>query len=492
MTRPARLVAVDLGAETGRAVLAEMDGEHLSVEEVRRFPNRPVDVAGTLHWDVLRLYADVLDTIRGIGELRSIGIDTWGVDFGLIDRNGRLVGNPVHYRDRRTDGMVDEALRRVSREYIYSQTGIQFMPINTLYQLLALVTSRDPQLEAADRLLTMPALLAYWLTGIKADEFTDVTTTQCFAPRAGHWATDLLTRLDIPTHIFGEVVQPGTDLGRPRTELGLAATRVIAPATHDTASAVAAVPFKSAHSAAYISSGTWSLVGVEIREPVINDDALEANLSNEGGVAGTFRLLKNVMGLWLLQECRRAWTAAGVDLAYEDLLRLAEGAPPFQAVIDPDDDQLLGPGDMPTRIVKLASDSGQSLPTEPGPIARCIFESLALKYRLTISQLEQVTRSTIQTIHIVGGGAKNWVLCQMTADACGRSVVAGPSEATAIGNILMQAISLGLISTLDQGRLLVRRSVQLTTYHPRRRSEWDEVSQRFLAAKDPKSYRKLA
>jgi sugar (pentulose or hexulose) kinase len=348
------------------------------------------------------------------------------------------------------------------------------MPINTLYQLLALVTSRDPQLEAADRLLTMPALLAYWLTGTQADEFTDATTTQCYDPRAGAWAIGILEKLDIPSRIFGNVVQPGTELGVPRPNLGLGAARVIATATHDTASAVAAVPFES-NDAAFISSGTWSLVGVEVREPVINQRALEANLTNEGGVGGTFRLLKNVMGLWLLQECRRAWSVKGADMPYDDLLRMAEAAPPFAAVIDPDDERLLRPGEMPARIAQIAGESGLKLRPEPGVIARCIFESLALKYRRTVEQLERVSGLKIGTVHIVGGGSNNRLLCQMTADACGRAVVAGPVEATAIGNLLVQAMALGLISNLEQARDVARGSVALQRYEPNSTHEWDKA-----------------
>jgi rhamnulokinase len=466
------MLAVDLGAESGRTVVGSFDGDRLAVEEIRRFPNRPVEVAGTLQWDVLRLYGDVLDGVRAAGPVESMGVDSWGVDFGLLDRAGHLLGNPVHYRDRRTEGMLEEAFHRVPREEIYERTGIQFIPINTLYQLMALVTSRDPQLEAADRLLTMPALLAYWLTGTQADEFTNATTTQCYDPRVGGWAAAMLHKLGIPVRIFGDVVQPGTDLGVPRGALALEAARVIAPATHDTASAVAAVPFDS-HDEAFISSGTWSLVGIEIREPVINQKALEANLTNEGGVGGTFRLLKNVMGLWLLQECRRAWSAGGADMPYDDLLRLAEAAPPFAAIIDPDDERVLRPGAMPARIVELAVQSGQSLGPKPGEIARCIFESLALKYRQTVQQIERVSGLHIRTIHVVGGGASNRLLCQMTADACGRPVVAGPVEATAMGNLLVQAMALGRISTLEQARELVRRSVALETYEPKSTHEWD-------------------
>ena len=475
MKEAARLLAVDFGAESCRSVLGMFDGERLTVEEIRRSPNRPVEVAGSLCWDILRLFADTLEGIRSAGRVESIGIDTWGVDFGLLDRAGNLLGNPVHYRDRRTEGMLDEALRRVSREEIYERTGIQFMPINTLYQLMALVTSRDPQLEVADRLLTIPALLGYWLTGRQADELTAATTTQCYDPRAGAWAADMLTKLGIPARVFGEVVQPGTVLGAPRHDLGIPATRVIAPGTHDTASAVAAVPFNKREQAAYISSGTWSLVGVELGHPLISPEAMEANLTNEGGVGGTYRLLKNVMGLWLLQECRRVWSAKGADMPYEDLLRLAEMAPPFAAVIDPDDGRLLRPGDMPSRLVELAAQKGQPIRDEPGVIARCILESLALKYRRTIEQLERVSRLKIGTVHVVGGGSSNQLLCQMTADACGRPVIAGPIEATATGNILVQAIALRLVSSLEQAREVVRQSVRLQIYEPKSTGQWDEA-----------------
>lgn len=468
MAKTMRLAAVDLGAESGRVVVGSFDGDRLTIDEVHRFPNRPVEIAGTLHWDVLRLFADVVDGVRAAGKVASVGIDTWGVDFGLIDRHGRLVGNPVHYRDRRTEGMIERAFRLVPREEIYARTGIQFIPINTLYQLLALAESDDPQLALADRLLTMPALLAFWLTGAQADEFTDASTTQCYDPRARAWAGDMLERLGIPARIFGQVVLPGTEVGKPRSELGLDAERVIAPGTHDTASAVAAVPFASQRDAAYISSGTWSLVGIETNQPVINDQALAANITNEGGVSGTFRVLKNVMGLWLLQECRRAWAAQGTDLSYEELLRQAEATPAFTALIDPDDESLLRPGDMPARIVHLAAKSGRPLPMEPGPIARCILESLAMKYRLTVQQLEQVSGTKIRTIHVVGGGANNQLLCQMTADACERPVLAGPVEATAIGNLLVQAISLRLVLRLEEARELAKRSFRPRSYEPAR------------------------
>ena len=492
MGKTIRLLAADLGAESGRTVVGSFDGQRLRLMEIHRFPNRPVEVAGRLHWDVLRLYADMLDGIRAAGRVASVGIDTWGVDFGLLDRTGHLLGNPIHYRDRRTEGMLEEAFSRVPREEIYARTGIQFLPINTVYQLLALVVAGDPHLVSADRLLTMPALLAYWLTGAAADEFTDATTTQCFNPRADSWAWDLLERLAIPSRIFGEVVPPGTDLGHVRSGLELGSIRVVAPGSHDTASAVAAVPFESGRPAAYISSGTWSLVGLEVRRPVINEAALTANLTNEGGVAGTFRLLKNVMGLWLLQECRRAWADRGSDLLYEDLIRRAEAAQPFVAMIDPDDERLLRPGDMPARIAALSAEKGQTLPSEPGVVARCVFESLALKYRWTIEQLEHVSGTEVRLIHIVGGGAHNRLLCQMVADACGRPVLAGPVEATAIGNLLVQAMALGLLGSLGEGRELVRHSLLIDTYEPGSTEGWDDAWQRFQTAQLSGAERRLA
>jgi rhamnulokinase len=492
MPETVRLLAADLGAETGRVVAGSFDGERIAVEEVHRFANPPVEVAGTLFWDVLRLHAGVVDGIRAAGRVASVGIDTWGVDFGLLDRAGRLVANPVHYRDRRTDGMPEEAFRRVPRQEIYSRTGIQFMPINTLYQLFAMARSGDPQLEAADRLLTMPALLAYWLSGVQADEFTDATTTQCYDARAGGWATDLLDRLGIPSRIFGEVVPPGTVLGSLQSGFSLGPVKVIAPGTHDTASAVAAVPFEPGRRAAYISSGTWSLVGLEVPRPIINAAALDSNLTNEGGVAGTFRLLKNVMGLWLLQECRRAWAGTPADLPYGDLLRLAEEAPAFGALIDPDDERLLAPGDMPARLATLAAEHGAALPPDPGQVARCIFESLALKYRATIEQLEHVTGSNIETIHVIGGGAQNRLLCQMTADACARPVMAGPIEATAIGNLIVQAITLGLVASLAEARQMVRASTSVEVFEPRSGPGWDEAWQRIRGGRPAGVERRLA
>ena len=487
-----RMVAVDIGAESGRVVAGSFDGEVLSLEETRRFPNIPIQVAGSLQWDAGRLREDVLAGLGAAGEFQSVGIDTWGVDFGLLDRAGNLLGNPGHYRDARTRGMIEKASERVPRQEIYRRTGVQFLEINTLYQLLAMAVAGDARLGEADRLLTMPALIGGWLTPESVDEYTDATTTQCYDPVEGAWALDLLEHLGIPTHIFGRVVQPGTVLGPTREELDLGPSVVVAPGTHDTASAVAAVPFQPGADAAYISSGTWSLVGLELPAPLINEATLNANLTNEGGVAGTSRLLKNVMGLWLVQECRRAWASAGAEYSYEQLLALAEKARPFVAVVDPDDGRLLRPGNMPAQLVELAAESHQTLASDPGAIVRCVLESLAMKYRWTIERLKSVTGSEISAIHVVGGGARNALLCQMTADASGRPVLAGPVEATAIGNVMLQAMALRRIDSLEQGRELVRRSIEVSTYEPRSSEIWEPVWERFSAAQMAAAERRTA
>jgi len=506
------MIAVDIGAESGRVILGSLENGRLSIREVYRFPNVPIQVLGTLHWNILRLFQGIQEGIaraaRGAGgAIASIGVDTWGVDFALLDRQGKLIGNPVHYRDRRTEGMMEEVFRRVPPEEIYARTGIQFMPINTLYQLFAMVLRGDPQLEIARTFLTIPDLFHYWLSGVAVCEFTNATTTQCYDPIRGDWARDLLERLGIPTHLFPDIRPPGTVLGPLRDEvaggdLHLSGVQVIAPASHDTGSAVAAVPFQHPD-AAYISSGTWSLVGVEVRAPVIQEKARRYNFTNEGGVEGTFRLLKNVMGLWLLQECRRTWARkAGLSLEaegmewpesprtwgarrawdYETLVRQAEAAPPLRSLIDPDDPRFLPPGDMPARIQDFCRETGQPVPEEPGAIVRCILESLALKYRWVIERLEELLGRRIPAIHIVGGGARNAVLCQWTADATQRPVLAGPVEATAIGNLMVQAMALGYVGSLAEAREVIRRSFAPVVYEPRASTMWDEAYERFVSS----------
>lgn len=486
--------AVDLGAESGRTMLARFNGDRLSLEEVHRFPNGPVRAGQSLYWDILRLWDEVKAGVArcaaraGSAGIAAVGVDTWGVDFALLDRDGELLGLPHHYRDARTQGMMDAAFRRVPREEIFAATGIQFMPINTLYQLLSLVERRSPLLDAASTFLTIPDLLNFWLTGRRACEFTNATTTQLYDPRAGNWAWSLLERLGIPTHIFPEVVPPGTILGDLAAdvgeETGVGRCPVIAPACHDTGSAVAAVPVaaSSAGSYAYISSGTWSLVGTEVPEPVITPRSLALNFTNEGGVGGTFRLLKNVMGLWLVQECRRAWARQGHDYTYDQLIELAARAAPLQAFVDPDHPDFLAPGDMPARLRARCQATGQPEPQGPGAVVRCALESLALKYRLVLEQLDELLGRRVETVHVVGGGARNRLLCRFTADATGRVVLAGPTEATALGNVLVQAMARGRLASLAEGRDLVRRSFAIETYTPddHAAAAWGEAYARFI------------
>ena len=463
--KSATVLAIDLGAESGRVMAVHFDGSRLQLEEVYRFSNHALLVNGSLHWDILGLWREVQVGIgRSRGRPASLAVDTWGVDFGLLDRNGNLIGNPVCYRDQRTEGMMDAVFERVAKADVFAQTGIQFMAINTLYQMMSLVGS--PHLQIAERFLTVPDLLNFWLTGTQVCEFSNATTTQMLNPYSGYWATEMLDTLGIPTHIFPEVVQPGTHLGT------FNAIPVLAPACHDTGSAVAGVPTET-ENFAYISSGTWSLVGLEVMGPVVNQAALTINASNEGGVYGTFRLLKNVMGLWLLQQCRATWQKAGRAYSYAELVVLAESAKALQSIVDPNDDRFLPPGDHPAHIRDFCQRSGQPLPQTDAAIARCVFESLALAYRDVLLDLQALTGRTIEVIHVVGGGARNRLLNQLTADATGIPVLAGPTEATVIGNALVQLISLGELAHLKEGRQLVANSYRLERFEPQ--GEWRSV-----------------
>jgi len=490
-------LAVDLGAESGRVVAGAFDGARISLEEVHRFSNGPVNVMGRLHWDVLRLWSDIQAGLAKAAQrygdrVAGIGLDTWGVDFGLLDANDELLGNPYHYRDSRTDGMMERAFEKVSREAIFDATGIQFMQLNTLFQLVAMVEAQSPVLDVAQTLLMMPDLLNFWLTGRKANEFSDATTSQCYDPRAGTWAYGILEKLGIPTRIFRDgdkdrIVPPGTVLGTllpsVMEETGLCAVPVIAPATHDTGSAVAAVPMDP-ENAIYLSSGTWSLMGVESKVPIINAEMLAYNLTNEGGVDGTFRLLKNIMGLWLVQECRREWQRAGEDHDYGEMVEMAADARPFGPLIYPGDDRFLAPGDMSTRIQAFCRETGQAIPETKGAVLRCALESLALEYRWVAEKLDALTGKRLGTIHIIGGGSKNELLDQFAADATGRTVVTGPIEATALGNVLVQAIALGHIGSVAEGRDVVARSFELKTFAPRDTAAWDAAYQRYLGIRE--------
>jgi rhamnulokinase len=481
------LLAFDLGAASGRAILGRYDGERLRLTEVHRFPNGPVQASDGLHWDVQRLFKEIKSGLALCGQQHgrpaSLGIDTWGVDFALLDGEGVLLGDPFHYRDSRTEGVMEEAFKRVPRQEIFEHTGIQFIRFNTLFQLFSMALVGSPALELAHTFLTIPDLFNYWLTGRAVCEFTNATTTQFYDPRAGAWATSLLDKLGIPTHFLPEIIPSGTVLGdllpSVSAETGMKGVPVVAPACHDTGAAVAAVPASGADYA-YISSGTWSLVGVELQEPLITRESLANNFTNEGGVGGTFRLLKNVQALWLLQECQRVWAERGHSLSYDELARMAEAAPPFVALIDPDDPSFVTPPDMPAAIAAFCVSTGQPPPQDRGAIVRCSLEGLALKYRWLIERIEEMRGRRIDAIHVVGGGSQNQVLCRFTADATGRPVLAGPVEATAVGNIIVQAMALGHVSSLEEGRALVRRSFEVTTYEPGERAPWDEAYSRFL------------
>jgi rhamnulokinase len=474
MSKELTTLAIDLGAESGRVMAVHFDGESLRVDELHRFANGPVDVRGTLHWDVIGLWREIQLGIYKGETLHpaSLGVDTWGVDFALLDSQGKMLGNPVHYRDSRTDGVMDRVFERVSKSEIFSTTGIQFSQINSLYQLMSLVESDSPQLNAASTFLTTPDFFNYLLTGVKANEFSISSTTQMLSASSGKWAIEMLEKLGIPTHIFQEVVPPGTRLGEFR------GIPVIAPACHDTGSAVAAVPAQDKRFG-YISSGTWSLTGLEVEDAIINEDALKANVTNEGGVYGTYRLLKNIIGLWIIQQSRATWKAQGESLGYDELTEMARAAEPFRSLIDPDDPAFLAPGNHIERIYIWCQTHGQPVPETKGAIVRAVLESLALKYRQVFDALTALSGQKLETIHIMGGGSQNNLLNQFTANATGHIVLAGPVEATVLGNALVQLITLGEIRDLAEGRQIVARAGAMKRYEPRDRQAWNEAYERF-------------
>ncbi len=486
-------LAVDLGASSGRVLGAHFFGKRVSLDEIHRFPNGPVATAGHLYWDVLRLWSEIQDGFRLAdqnhgGEIAGIGIDTWGVDFALLGRDNQLLGNPFHYRDPQVKGMIEKATQTVTQEEIFAETGLQFLEINTLFQLLALRHRQAPILEMASSLLMMPDFFNWLLTGERASELTDASTTQFFNPRTKDWSRSLLNRLKLPTEILQPIVPPGTILGKLLPSVcqatGLQAVPVIAPGTHDTASAVLAVPTQSSAAAhpdwCYISSGTWSLMGVELTGPIINERCRAYNFTNEGGVNGTTRLLKNINGLWLIQECRRIWARQGHDASWDQLLAMAEQAEPLRSLIDPDNARFMAPEDMPAEIARYCRETHQPIPDSEGAVIRCALESLALRYRTVLTWLEDLTGGTMSTIHVVGGGSQNRQLCQMTSTACDRSVVAGPAEATALGNVMLQAIASGDLDSIAQAREIIAASFPLTRYEPTDVAPWDNAYERFL------------
>lgn len=491
MTSPS-FAAIDLGAESGRVILGKLKKNKLHLQEIHRFTNGGVRLGKNLHWDFLRLWREIKTGLsqaaeQSDGNLLSIGLDTWGVDFGLLDVSDNLIGNPYHYRDNRTDGMMESVFGIIPRDEVFAKTGIQFMQLNSLFQLFAMVKTGDPALSISKTFLNMPDLFNFYLTGVKANEFTIASTTQCYNPVEKNWDFDLLQALEIPTHIFGDIINPGTILGKLTPslveELGLPNTSVIAGAGHDTASAVAAVP-AFIDDYIYLSSGTWSLMGVELDEPLITADSLVANMTNEGGVGGRIRFLKNIVGLWLVQECRRQWSQFGIDYRYNQLTKMAADAPAFVSLVNPNDSGFLAPKDMVVATQSFCGDTGQTVPTEQGEIVRCVLESLALEYRGVTDQIDRLIGKQHSTINIIGGGSQNQLLNQFTANATGKTVIAGPVEATAIGNILVQAIAMGEIASLEEGREIVRRSFPVETYHSQNTDAWDEAYQRYQKLKE--------
>ncbi len=482
-------LAFDLGAESGRGVLGRFDGKRFELEEIHRFPNGPVRVIDALHWDALGLFSQIKHALTQVGRERSetlagVAVDTWGVDLALVGEGDVLLGSPYHYRDARFDGMLERTFERVSREEIFEITGLQFICFNTLYQLVRMVDDAHPALAAATRMLHIPDLLAWLMTGRPVSEYTIASTSQMLDARTRQWSTALLERLAVPTAILPEIVSPGTVIGPMlgwlAEETGLADVPVIASASHDTGSAVASVPAQPDRDDwCYISSGTWSLMGLELPAPRITPEVLQRNFTNEGGVAGTIRFLKNIAGLYLIQQCRSAWQLEGDDLSYEELARLAGEAEPFGALLDPDDASFVAIGQMPQRIADYCRRTHQTPPGSKGGVVRCVLESLALRYRQVLDWLEELTDREIRTVHIVGGGTQNRLLSQLTADATGRTVVAGPVEATALGNVMMQAIATGQLSSVAAGRQAIRDSFQLETFTPSGASGWDEARRRF-------------
>ncbi|MEK8126517.1 rhamnulokinase family protein [Paenibacillus filicis] len=481
------ILAYDLGASSGRALLGRLTDRSIVTEELHRFPNDPVQVGDRLQWDILRLYHEIKQGLiktkhRGI-ELQSLGIDSWAVDFGLLAANGELLANPYHYRDRHTEGVMERVFaEEIGREELFARTGIQFLPFNTAFQLAAMKRAGSPLLREADRFLMIPDLLRYFLTGEKLSEFSNATTTQLYNPLQGAWDAELLARLGLPAAWFGQVVQPGTAAGSllrsVSGELGVDAIPVIAVAEHDTGSAVAAVPTRE-RSFAYLSCGTWSLMGTEVDVPVLGERALAYNFTNEGGVGGTFRLLKNIMGLWIVQELKREWERQGLDYSFPQLVRLADQAPAFSAWIDPDDPLFLAAGDMRVRVRDSCSRTGQKPPEQPGEVVRCVLESLALKYRYVLELTESLSGRQFGGLHMVGGGIQNELLCQWSANAIGKPVWAGPAEGSAIGNLAVQWIAQGVFADIWEARRTIRDSFPVRTYEPQNSTAWAEAYDRF-------------
>ncbi len=471
------VIAVDLGATSGRVMDVAFDGARLRLDEVHRFPNIPVQTPNLLHWDVLRLWHEITVGIGAVAEAASIGLDCWGVDYALLDRSGELLANPIHYRDPRTNGAMEWVFERMPRREIFERTGIQFMPLNALYQLAASIRDGSPLLDHAATMLTIADLFNYWLAGSKTCEFTEATTMQLYNPKLGDWDREIMSAVGIPTDILTPIVAPGTVIGEYK------GIDVIVPACHDTGSAVVAVP-ASEDNYAYLSSGTWSLLGLELDKAIISDAAYEANVTNEGGYGGSFRLLKNIMGLWLADQCRATWQARGVDYSFAQLTAMVESATPFKAFIEPDDPLFLPPGDMPARVIDYCRRTGQPAPGGDAEVMTTVYVSLAYKYRYVLEQLIAVSGRPVDVLHIIGGGSRNALLNQMTANAIGRPVIAGPAEATATGNAIVQLLAIGELGGVAEARALLSQSDENRLYEPRDSAAWDEHYPRFCRLLD--------
>lgn len=479
MASTLNLLAFDLGASNGRAIIGKYNGDRIILQEIHKFENAGVNIHGHLYWDILDLFKQIR---KGLGaavtaatnensRINSLAIDTWGVDYGLLDRNDNLLANVYHYRDKRTDNLLEKIFKQLPKEEIYGQTGIQFMQINTLVQLYADKLVRPWILNNAEALLFIPDLLNFFLTGKKYNEYTNSSTSQLFNPSTNSWADEIFTKLELPRDIMRPIIYPGNELGmltaNVKHQVGIDYDiPVIAAGSHDTASAVVATPLTDSSNSVYISSGTWSLLGMELSKPVINHQSQSENFTNECGVGKKIRFLKNISGLWLIQECRRSWQRDGLNLTYDQISQAAAAAPPLRALVDPDDPRFLNPQDMPQAIRDYCQSTNQPVPEEYGEVARCVYESLAASYATTITKLEQMIGTKIETIHMVGGGIQAEILCQFTANATGRKVITGPVEATAMGNIVTQLMAIGEIKGLAQARQLIRRSTKLKEYLP--------------------------
>lgn len=481
-----RVLAFDFGASSGRAIIGCFDGDKITLEEVHRFSNDPVSVGGTVYWDVLRLFYEIKQGIikaKIAGGFDSIGIDTWGVDFGLIDSEGKLMENPVHYRDARTVGLVDEAFKTMPKEKLYGITGIQFMELNTLFQLISLKKYRPWMLERADKMLFMPDLFGYMLTGKMCAEYSIASTSQLIDLDKRTWSKEILDAFGIKESVFAPLVQPGTVLGELSKEVceecGVDPVPVISVCGHDTQSAITSVPCEDGDFA-FLSSGTWSLFGTELDKPIVNETSMNINITNEGGFDGSTGFLKNIIGLWLIQESRRQWKREGKEYSYADLEKLALAAEPFKCFIDPDAPEFVPHGNIPERVREFCRKTGQYVPETVGEIMRCIYESLAMKYRLTFEKLRECTERDYPVIHVIGGGTKDGLLCQMTANSCDRTVKAGPIEATVMGNVAVQLMSDGSVKNIGQARKIVADSSKLKTFEPKDTDKWAGAYEDFL------------